>query len=218
MAQLFDRSADTYLRLALLIVVLAVAGGFFTASKACEPSYITAKGWAPVQPVPFSHDHHVDGLGIDCQYCHGSVETSSSAGYPSTHTCMSCHSQVWTNADALEPVRESYRTGEPIRWRRVYDLPEFVFFKHDIHVAKGVGCEECHGRVDQQPLIRQSVSLKMSWCLDCHRNPAQYVRPRDEIYTMGWKPEGDREQLGRELVEAYGIDTELLTDCSICHY
>jgi hypothetical protein len=131
---------------------------------------------------------------------------------------MSCHSQVWTNAELLEPLRESYERGEPLRWRRVYDLPEFVHFKHEIHVAKGVGCEECHGRVDQMPLIWQATSLQMEWCLDCHREPEKYVRPRDEIYTMGWEPEGDREALGRRLVEEYEIDTELLTDCSICHY
>jgi hypothetical protein len=218
MAQLFDQTADTYLRLALLAVLLFLIGLATVMSTYGEPRYITAVGWAPDQPVPFSHAHHVDGLGIDCRYCHDTVARSSSAGFPPTHTCMSCHSQVWTQADALEPVRQSYERGEPLRWRRVYDLPEFVFFKHNVHVSAGVGCETCHGRIDQMPLTRQATSLQMEWCLECHREPEKFIRPRDDVYTMGWQPPKDREEMGRRLVEEYGIDTEILTNCSICHH
>lgn len=181
-----------------------------------EPVYQSDVPEAPEQPVPFSHDHHVDGLGIGCQYCHSSVEDSHFAGLPPTHTCMSCHSQVWTNAELLAPVRNSYETGEPLAWKRVYDLPDFVQFDHAIHVNNGVGCESCHGRVDQQPLTRQVRAMTMEWCLDCHRDPAQHLRPRDAIYTMGWAAEHS----GRRpaLVDEYGIETDRLTNCSICHY
>ena len=218
MAQLFERTSDTYLRLAGACVLVFVVSLSVVGYYQCQPRYITRVNWAPEQPVPFSHAHHVDGLGIHCLYCHHTVEESSSAAYPPTHTCMSCHSQVWTNADLLEPVRTSYQQDEPLAWQRVYDLPEFVFFKHDVHVAAGVGCESCHGRVDQMPLLRQATSLTMSWCLKCHRNPEQFIRPREEVYTMGWQPPEDRQALGRRLIEEYGIQTENLTDCSICHY
>lgn len=218
MAQLFDQTADTYLRLSLLAIFLSLVGLAVVVGTYGEPRYVTAVGWAPDQPVPFSHAHHVDGLGLDCRYCHDTVTRSSSAGFPPTHTCMSCHSQVWTQAEALEPVRRSYEQGEPIRWRRVYDLPEFVFFKHNVHVSAGVGCETCHGRVDQMPLTRQATSLQMEWCLGCHRQPDKFIRPRQEVFTMGWQPPKDRQALGRRLVDEYGIDTEILTDCSVCHY
>lgn len=218
MSQLFARSADTYVRLTMAGVLVALIAGSFVISQTCEPDYVTAVGWAPDQPVPFSHAHHVGGLGIDCRYCHGGVEKTSTAGMPPTHTCMSCHSQVWTNAEMLEPVRHSYQTGEPLEWNRVYALPDFVLFKHNIHVHAGVGCETCHGRVDTMPLTRQAQSLQMQWCLQCHRQPEKYIRPRDEVFTMGWKPPKNREEMGRKLVKKYDINTEILTDCSICHY
>jgi Cytochrome c7 and related cytochrome c len=138
--------------------------------------------------VPFSHQHHVAGLGLDCRYCHTSVENSSFAGIPPTKTCMNCHSEIWTNADILEPVRASYRNGTPIWWTKLHDLPDYVYFNHEIHINKGIGCASCHGPVDEMPLTYAHASLQMEWCLDCHRNPAKNIRPvGDPIYNIGWK-------------------------------
>jgi hypothetical protein len=167
------------------------------------------------QPVMFSHKHHVNGLGLDCRYCHTSVETSSSAGIPATHTCMGCHSQVWTDAPILEPVRESYRTSVPLEWLRVHDLPDFAYFNHSIHVKKGVGCTTCHGQVDQMPLMRQTSTLFMGWCLECHRNPERFVRPLDQVFSPDWRPPANQVEVGRRLVEEYKIETSV--DCSTCH-
>jgi hypothetical protein len=179
--------------------------------------YNTNADVSVVQPVPFSHEHHVRGLGLSCQYCHSSAEVSSDAGMPPTETCMTCHSQIWTNAEILEPVRESYRTGEPIAWTRVYDLPDFVYFNHSIHVAKGVGCTTCHGQVDQMPLMRKAQPLYMEWCLGCHRAPENYVRPRDEVFSMDWTPSANQASEGQQLVQEYHINKDKLTNCSICH-
>ncbi len=185
-------------------------------------SYGTDELQARVQPIPFSHEHHAGthagGLGIDCRYCHTTVEVSSFAGMPATKTCMNCHSQIWVGSAMLEPVRESYRTGQPIHWQRVYNLPGFVYFDHSIHIAKGVGCVSCHGRVDRMPFTYQAESLLMEWCLDCHRHPERHVRPRQEVFNMAWEPPGDQKSLGRELVKAYGIrDAGRLTSCTTCH-
>jgi hypothetical protein len=154
---------------------------------------VTRQGQRADQPVPFSHKHHVQGLGLQCQYCHTTVEKSSYAGIPPTKTCMNCHAQIWTNAQLLEPVRLSWASGQSIPWTKVHDLPDYVFFNHSIHVAKGIGCATCHGRVDQMPLMYAQNSLQMEWCLDCHRNPAKNLRPTSEIYNMAWeKPASDR--------------------------
>jgi hypothetical protein len=180
--------------------------------------YVTEAGIARRQPVPFSHKHHVSDDGIDCRYCHTTVETSSFAGLPPTSTCMNCHSQIWSDSPVLEPVRTSFRTGEPLRWTRVHNLPEFVYFDHSIHVNKGVGCSTCHGRVDQMALTYQVASLQMEWCLECHQNPEKYVRPRDEVFNMAWQPPSNQEDLGRQLVKSYRIkDSRSLTNCSTCH-
>jgi hypothetical protein len=167
------------------------------------------------QPVQFSHRHHVLDDGIDCRYCHTSVETSSFAGIPPTKTCMNCHSQIWSTAPILEPVRASFRDDRPIRWIRVHDLPDFVYFNHSVHVKKGMGCETCHGRIDEMPLTLQQNTLQMDWCLDCHRNPENYVRPRGEIYTMGYRPPVPQSVIGPQLVKEYGIRGN--TSCSTCH-
>jgi hypothetical protein len=167
------------------------------------------------QPVPFSHKHHVSGLGIDCRYCHTAVETSSFAGIPPTETCMSCHSQIWFDSPMLEPVRASFQTGRALHWTRVHDLPDFVYFNHSIHLEKGVGCSTCHGRVDQMPLTLAEHSLLMEWCLDCHRMPERFVRPRGYIFRMDWTPPANQLTLGRRLVKEYGI--RKLTDCYTCH-
>jgi hypothetical protein len=167
--------------------------------------------------VPFSHKHHVTGMGIDCRYCHTTVETSAFAGIPPTETCMTCHSQIWTEAPILEPVRASYRDNTPIEWNRVHDLPDFVYFNHSIHISQGIGCQTCHGQVDQMPLTWKVNSLNMEWCLECHRDPAQFIRPRDQVFNMSYEPPADQETLGQRLVAEYEVETRQLTNCSICH-
>jgi len=170
------------------------------------------------QPVPFSHKHHVGDDGIDCRYCHASVEKSAFAGLPSTQTCMTCHSQIFTDAPVLAPVRQSLATNTPLKWNRVHDLPGFVYFNHSIHIAKGIGCSTCHGRIDQMPLTWRVNTLYMKWCLDCHRQPQKYVRPRDKIYDITWQSAQERPHDGAALVAQYHIDTSgRLTNCSLCH-
>jgi len=177
--------------------------------------YETRQAEPREQPVPFSHEHHVGGLGIDCRYCHTTVETSSFANLPATKICMNCHSQMWAASPALEPVRESYRTGRSLAWTRIYDLPDFVYFDHSVHVNKGIGCSECHGRVDKMPLTWQAVSLEMQWCLECHRHPEEHVRPQSEVFNMAYVHPPNQAALGRRLVQEYGIQS--LTSCSNCH-
>jgi Cytochrome c7 and related cytochrome c len=179
--------------------------------------YVTNQSVTRTQPVPFSHAHHVGSLGLDCRYCHTSVSTARFASVPPTETCMTCHSQLWTNAQMLAPVRKSLATNTPIRWQRVHVLPDYVYFDHSIHIAKGVGCSTCHGEVDRMPLMRQAAPLTMGWCLDCHRHPEKAVRPRDKVFDMAWTPPPDQIAKGRQLMTEYHIDTAHLTDCSKCH-
>jgi hypothetical protein len=217
MAQLFTPGFDLIFRLGVLGALLAAVVASLIWGEAVD---VVAIGTgAPIeQPVPFSHEHHVSDDGIDCRYCHYSVEDSSFAGLPSTEVCMTCHSQIFTDAPVLKTVRESFRTGMPIPWNRVNNLPDFVYFNHSIHIQNGIGCVSCHGRVDRMPLAWQAESLDMQWCLECHTNPAQYVRPRSHVFDMDWQPPGDQLALGRKLVEKYHIKTpEQLTDCSTCH-
>jgi Cytochrome c7 and related cytochrome c len=174
---------------------------------------------APVeQPIPFSHKHHVGDDGIDCRYCHTSVERSSFAGLPQTEICMTCHSQLFKDAPVLAPLFQSFETGKPLHWNRVHDLPDFVYFNHSIHVNKGIGCASCHGEVDQMPLTWRTQSLEMQWCLSCHREPERYIRPREQVFNLHWQP-GEAEQavLGPLLVKQYHVQKERITDCSICH-
>ena len=215
MAQVFHPSTNTLSRLSIFGFVFILAGAGWAILEINRSAYVTQAYVARTQPVPFSHKHHVAGLGIDCRYCHTTVEVSSFAGIPPTKTCMNCHSQVWAQAPILEPVRESFRTDESIRWVRVHDLPDFVFFNHSIHVNKGIGCSTCHGRVDQMPLMWSVSSLQMEWCLNCHRQPEKYVRPREAVFDMAWVPPPDQEQRGAELVKQYQI--RKLTSCSTCH-
>lgn len=179
-------------------------------------SHHTRVGYAQPQPVQFSHEHHVGGLGIDCRYCHTSAEVSANAGFPPTHTCMSCHSQIWTNAEMLAPVRRSLMESEPIRWNRVNKLPDYVFFNHSIHVTKGVGCVTCHGPIDRMPLTWKGASLQMSWCLGCHRDPAPNLRPVEEVFNPTWT-RTDETPPGEQLLAEYGIHPATLSDCSVCH-
>jgi hypothetical protein len=187
MAQIFDRSSNALARASLVLTGLIVIALGVTLNELQRSPWVTRQGQRADQPVPFSHKHHVEGLGLQCQYCHVSVEESSYAGIPPTRTCMNCHSQIWTNAALLEPVRHSWATGESIVWTKVHDLPDFVYFNHEIHVNKGIGCESCHGRVNEMPIMYEQNSLQMEWCLNCHRNPAENLRPTSEIYNMNWK-------------------------------
>lgn len=216
--QIFHRSTNTIAKVSLIgaIFFLGFVGWAF--SSLMRSPYATGQGVVLKQPVPFSHQHHVAGLGIDCRYCHTSVEQSAFAGIPPTQTCMNCHNQIWTNADLLEPVRSSYANNVPIEWNRVHDLPDFVFFNHSVHVAKGVGCVTCHGQVDRMPLMFQQASLQMEWCLDCHRDPGKFVRPREEVFNINWQPPADpaeRHALQARLVKEYNVQS--LMSCSTCH-
>jgi hypothetical protein len=215
MPQIFHRSANTLSKVSLAGVLLLVGGLIFLAIIIGRSAYVTRAQEYVEQPVQFSHRHHVLDDGIDCRYCHTSVETSPFAGIPPTKTCMNCHSQIWATAPILEPVRASFRDDTPMRWTRVHDLPDFVYFNHSIHVKKGMGCETCHGRVDRMPLTLQQNTLQMEWCIECHRNPENYVRPRAEIYTMGYQPPVPQSVLGPQLVKEYGISGNI--SCSTCH-
>jgi hypothetical protein len=193
MPQIFDRSSNALARMSLVLTGLIVIALGVTLDQLQRSPWVTRQGQRAEQPVPFSHKHHVQGLGLQCQYCHTTVEKSSYAGIPPTRTCINCHAQIWTNAQLLQPVRNSWATGESIPWIKVHDLPDFVYFNHSIHVNKGIGCASCHGRVDQMPLMYAQNTLQMEWCLDCHRNPAKNLRPTAEIYNMAWeKPAEDR--------------------------
>ncbi|HUJ20010.1 MAG TPA: cytochrome c3 family protein [Bryobacteraceae bacterium] len=215
MSQIFHPSTNTFSRVSIFGGIFIIAFLVWAWAELNASTYATRAKVPIEQPVPFSHEHHVGGLGIDCRYCHTSVENSSFAGIPPTKTCMNCHSQIWNNAAMLEPVRESFRSDKSIRWIRVHDLPDYVYFNHSIHVAKGVGCTTCHGQVNKMPLMWQEASLQMSWCLDCHRHPEQYVRPKSEVFSVNWLPPPDQLAAGRKLVKEYHIQS--LTSCSTCH-
>src|SRR6266853_3300164 len=231
MAQIFHRSANTLARVSILGVLVLLAGLGAIMSEVQRSAHVTRQDEARVQNPPFSHQHHVGGLGLDCRYCHTSVETSNFAGIPPTKTCMNCHSQIWTNADLLEPVRESFRSGKSLVWSRVNDLPDFVYFDHSIHVNKGVGCNTCHGPVDRMPLMYNYASLQMEWCIECHRAPEKNLRPREQVFNMRYqqptqdlpvvddgKPYTDQLSLGKHLVQKYHLRSVMdITSCSTCH-
>jgi hypothetical protein len=231
MAQTFHRSTNSISRATIFGAVFVVSFVFWAMAQIQRSPYVTYAGVARPQPVPFSHQHHVAGLGIDCRYCHTSVEVSRFAGIPPTKTCMNCHAQIWTKAPMLEPVRESYRTGQSLIWTRVNDLPDFVYFDHSIHVTKGVGCNTCHGPVDRMPLMYNYASLQMEWCLNCHRAPEKNLRPRDQVFNMRYEQptpsspvalDGqtftDQDSLGLYLVKKYSLRTvQDITSCNTCH-
>lgn len=215
MAQTFRRSANTVFIVTLIGLVLVV-GGLIALAYALQWSPYTTRAFeARTQPIQFSHERHVGGNGIDCRYCHTAVETSSAAGIPPTRTCMNCHAQIFKDSPFLEPVRSSFRDDTSIPWVRVHDLPDFVYFNHSIHVNKGIGCSTCHGRVDLMPQMYQVQTLEMRWCLDCHRNPERFVRPREAVFQMTYVPPPSQLDLGRRLVAEYQI--QKLTSCSTCH-
>jgi Cytochrome c7 and related cytochrome c len=229
--QIFHRSTNTISRATIYGAIFVVAALFWAAAEIQRSPYVTYAGVARPQPAPFSHQHHVAALGIDCRYCHTSVENSDFAGIPPTKTCMNCHSQIWTGAPMLEPVRESFRSGKSLVWNRVNDLPDFVYFDHSIHITKGVGCNTCHGPVDRMPLMYNYASLQMEWCLECHRAPEKNLRPRDQVFNMRYEqPSSDKPlvldgrtytdqlSLGKDLVKKYRLRTVAdITSCSTCH-
>src|SRR3989441_6547791 len=203
MPQIFHPSTNTLSRVSIFGALFIAGGLLFVAAEIQRSPYVTRQNVAQEQPVPFSHQHHAGGMGIDCRYCHTSVERSGFAGIPPTATCMNCHARIWSDSPTLEPVRESYRTDKSIEWRRVHNLADFVYFDHSVHVAKGVACVTCHGRVDRMAVVWKSATLQMEWCLECHRHPEQYIGPREKVFSMDWTPPDDRAALGRELVAKY---------------
>ena len=215
MPQIFHRSTNTISKVSIVGGAIVLGCVIAAAYALDRGSFSTDVAVVKDQPVPFSHKHHVTDDGIDCRYCHTSVETSHYAGIPATEICMSCHSQIWTNAAILEPVRASWRTGESIAWTRIHDLPEFVYFNHSIHINKGIGCATCHGRVDQMALMYKENTLYMNWCLECHRQPEKYIRPREEVFNMTYQAPANQLELGAELVKKYHV--QKLTDCYTCH-
>ncbi|HZN11261.1 MAG TPA: cytochrome c3 family protein [Blastocatellia bacterium] len=218
MPQIFHRSTNTLSRLSIFGAVFLIGALLWVVAEINRSSYVTQAFVAKEQPVQFSHRHHVGDDGIDCRYCHTTVERTASAGMPSTKTCMNCHSQLFADAPYLEPIRESWRTEKPIRWTRVHDLPDYAYFNHSIHVNKGVGCATCHGRIDLMPSVWQVSSLQMEWCLECHREPERFVRPKDQVFNMEWQPPANQIEEGKKLVEAYHIQSSsVLTSCSTCH-
>jgi hypothetical protein len=216
MAQIFRRRANSIARAGIAAVVLLTCAGGGALHAVYWSPWSTRETTPIEQAVPFSHKHHVYGLGLDCRYCHTAVEKSAFAGMPPTETCMTCHSQIWKDAPMLAPVRESFASHEPLRWNRVNDTPDFVFFNHSVHVNHGVGCATCHGQLDQMPLTWQSHSLYMKWCLDCHRAPEKFIRPRAEVFNLNWTATNQL-ALGMELVKRYDVHTAQLQDCSMCH-
>ena len=218
MPQIFHRSTNTISRLSIFGVLFLLVALLWLVAAINRSSYVTDQNVTRAQPVPFSHDHHVGGLGIDCRYCHTSVEVAAFAGLPATAICMNCHSQIWSGSEVLKPVRDSFQSGIPIRWTRVHNLQDFAYFDHSIHVRKGVGCSTCHGPVDRMPLMWQAASLQMEWCLGCHREPERFLRARDQVFNMNWEPGTDQIVLGQKLMKEYNIKSvALLTSCSTCH-
>ncbi len=217
MAQLFPRSFNPLATATIWGGLVFVGFAVFMAVWIYDSDYVTGIRVVGSQPVPFSHKHHVSDDGIDCRYCHATVEFANSAGMPSTETCMTCHSELWKTSPMLAPVRESYQTNQSIQWQRVSLLPDYEYFNHSIHINKGIGCSTCHGRVDTMPLTWRAESFRMDWCLGCHREPQKYIRPRDQVFNMEWQPPADQLEQGAKLLKEYKVATTRMTDCYTCH-
>jgi hypothetical protein len=213
--QVFHRSTNVLSRFTIFGGLFLLAGLVYGLAAINRSPWVTRQGIAREQPVQFSHQHHAGELGIDCRYCHTTVESLAYAGMPPTQTCMNCHKEIWRDSDFLAPVRASYRDDKSLEWTKVYDLPGYVYFNHSAHVTKGIGCESCHGDVTRMNVLWQQPTLNMEWCLDCHRHPENYVRPREEVFTMGWVPNESQIELGLRLIREY--DVRPRTDCSACH-
>ncbi|GAB4456555.1 MAG: cytochrome c3 family protein [Armatimonadaceae bacterium] len=243
MAQIFSPNSNVLFRLGLGTIAVLPLALMVSISQFTRSSSVTGVEIPFEQPVPFSHEHHVNELGIDCRYCHTSVEKAASAGYPSTHTCMSCHSQIWTNSPLLEPIRESYQKNVPIKWTRLNQVPDFVYFNHSIHINRGISCNNCHGPIQAMQIAYKGQAFQMRWCLECHRNPENYVNEPDFVWNLyqniqrGQHADGtpltaeeatlekgeqyrrtpEELEKGKNLVKQYGVKTEQLSDCYVCH-
>lgn len=239
MAQVFHPAANTLAKISLVALALGPVALICGASAVSRSAFNTKVGIPLDQPIPFSHEHHVNELGIDCRYCHVSVEKSANATLPATETCMSCHSQIWTNSPLLEPVRDSYATGKPIKWNVVNKVPEFVYFNHSIHIDRGIQCNTCHGAIQEMQLVAKGKPFFMVWCLECHRNPEKFIRKREDVFTFYEKAQLGEEALtpeerslaatgdihrsgaaleeGKKLVKQYNVKVKQLDDCWICH-
>ena len=214
MAQIFpawwNRLPLALAALGVLVPTVAVAGVWYYFSP-----WYTDVGYRPVQPVPYSHRLHVGELGLDCRYCHASVETSAVANIPPTQVCMNCHRLVKKDSPALAPIRDSAASGRPMRWIRVHKLPDYAYFTHNAHIAAGIGCVSCHGRIDEMDVVTQMKPLSMGWCLDCHRNPGPNRRPVSEVTNMRWTPPRDGAALAAQLDRERPVNPP--TECSGCH-
>jgi hypothetical protein len=217
--QVFTPRADTLLRFTALLAALILAGLVAAGAGFAASTYASQVGWPQDQPVPFSHKHHVSDDGLDCRFCHTSVEQGPRAGLPSTQVCMTCHSQIWTGAEVLTPVRDSFASGRPLRWMRVAQVPDYVFFDHSIHVKRGVACIECHGRIDTMPLTWRAKPFQMQWCLDCHRDPAPRLRPASDVTMMPppERPEAAARRFGERVLRSAHVDVPRLSNCETCH-
>ncbi|WP_437192760.1 cytochrome c3 family protein [Planctomicrobium sp. SH527] len=214
MPQIFHPSMNVIARVGIfgaIFLVTSLVGGVWGFVRS---PYMTEQGIARPQPIPFSHAHHVGDLGIDCRYCHTQVETEAMAGVPATEVCMNCHSQLWNDTPMIAPLLASVRENKPIEWRRVHDAPDYVFFHHGVHIAKGIACETCHGRVDKMPLMWRENTLHMQWCLECHNSPDKNLRPVEDVFAMGWKPK-ESTPTTAELTLAGHVRSQ--TNCSVCH-
>jgi hypothetical protein len=216
MPQIFHPSMNTISRATIFGAVFFLAAALWLMLAIARSSYMSDVGIIKPQPVPFSHAHHVAEAGIDCRYCHTSVEDSSFAGIPPTQTCMNCHSQLWTESPILEPVRASYRDDKPLVWNRVHDMPDFAYFYHNIHVQRGVACTTCHGELAEMPLTWKNATLYMEWCLECHRNPEKFVGPQSETFASAAVPATTVS--ARPAGHWKNTRGTLLTNCSLCHH
>lgn len=217
MSQVFHPSANSIARMSILgvIVLVIVIGG--VAALYLQASFYTFSYVVLDQPVPFSHQRHVGGNGLDCRYCHTTVEVAANSGIPPTETCLTCHSTILKDSPMIEPLWESQETGKPIEWNRVHDLPDYVYYNHSIHIAKGIGCTTCHDKVQNMRLTWKGATLQMGWCLECHRNPEKFIRPKEEVFNVNWEAPDNQLEMGKELVKEYDIKVKQLTDCSVCH-
>jgi hypothetical protein len=216
MAAIFGPAANLAAKVTLVLLALLVIAGCAAWWLWPQTDYSTHVRTVLEQPVAFSHQHHVAGLGVDCRFCHTSVEVSASAGLPPTYTCMTCHSQIWTNAALLAPVRASLANHKPLVWHRVTDLPDYVYFNHSIHIAKGVGCQSCHGAIESMALTYKAKPLTMDFCLDCHRDPGPNLRPRSALFDTQSRRTPNT-PTPAQLMALYHVPDRNLTDCSLCH-
>ncbi|MGZ3744855.1 MAG: cytochrome c3 family protein [Pseudobdellovibrionaceae bacterium] len=212
----FSPASNLYAKIILIGVLLLLAAGGAIAIGAVHSPYLNGAGEPVSQPIEFSHQHHVQGLGLDCRYCHVSVEKSAHADYPDTATCITCHSQIWTKAPLLQPVRDSFQNKSPLRWIQIHQLPDFVYFDHSAHLHGGIGCVTCHGVVSKMPALTQVHTFFMKDCLDCHQHPEKFIRPREELFNENWKSE-DQISLGSQLIKNYQVRPPSLINCSGCH-